>query len=155
MSWATPQDVIDRWVGPGEPTDSDLVAALIDDAEAVILAEYPKIQERIDAATLAQATVVLVVCRMVSRVLRNPEGLSYIQQTTGPFGQGKNYGSNGGVDIWMTTDEIKLLSPIRKGKAFELNLAPYAQLIGVRQLTDKEMDDLDLNGTVTEIVSGL
>lgn len=126
MSWATPQDVIDRWVGPGAPTDADLVQALINDAEAVILAEFPKIQDRITANTLSQGTVVMVVCRMVSRVLRNPEGLSYLQQNTGPFGQGKNYGANAGVDIWLTGDEEELLAPKRKGKAFEVDLAPFA-----------------------------
>lgn len=126
MSWATPQDVVDRWVGSGAPTDIDLVQALINDAEAVILVQYPKIQDRITAGTLPLATVVMVACRMAMRILRNPEGLSYLQMSTGPFGQGKNYGSNGGTDIWMTPEEIKMLAPNVKGKAFELNLAPYA-----------------------------
>ena len=75
--------------------------------------------------------------------------LTYWQQNTGPFGQGKNYGT-GNQDIWMTADEVKMLAPKRKGKAFEVNLAPYAQLMGVRQLTEKELNDLELNGT-TEI----
>ena len=126
MSWTTPQDIIDRWVGAGAPTDEALMQAIINDAEAVILAEYPKIQDRIDAETLALSTVIMVACRMAMRVLRNPEGLTYWQMNTGPFGQGKNYGSNGGTDIWMTPDEIKLLAPKRKGKAFEIDPAPYA-----------------------------
>lgn len=125
MSWATPLDIQNRWVGSGAPTDEALVQALIDDAEAVILAEYPKIQDRITAALLPVSTVVMVVSRMVTRMLRNPEGLTYWQQNTGPFGQGKNYGS-GNADIWMSADEIKLLAPKRKGKAYELDLGPYA-----------------------------
>jgi hypothetical protein len=125
MSWATPQHVVDRWVGTGAPTDIDLVQALINDAEAVILAEFPKIQDRIDAKTLPLNTVIMVVCRMASRMLRNPEGLTYWQQTTGPFGQARNYGSNG-ADIWMTTDERELLAPKRRGKAFQIDTAPYA-----------------------------
>lgn len=125
MAWATFEDVTSRWVGSGAPTDQALVDALIADAEAVILAEYPRIQERIDADTLPISTVIMVVTRMVSRVLRNPEGLSYVQQTTGPFGQAKNYGTTSS-DIWLTGDEIKLLAPKRKGKAYEVNVAPYA-----------------------------
>lgn len=126
-TWAHAQDVADRWVGSGAPTESDatLVENLLQDAEAVILSQFPLIQDRIDAETLPLATVVMVECRMVSRVLRNPEGLTYIQQTTGPFGQAKNYGSTGG-DIWMTPDEIALLAPQLKGKAFEFDLAPNA-----------------------------
>lgn len=124
MAWASFNDVVDRWVGPSTPTDEDLVTALIADAEAVILSEYPKIQERIDASTLPLQVVTMVVCRMVSRVLRNPENLSYWQQQTGPFGQGRTYGDD--RDIWLTGDEIKLLAPKKRGKAFELDLAPNA-----------------------------
>lgn len=125
MSWATPQDIVDRWVGSGAPTDIDLVQALINDAETVILAEYPLIQNRIDSNKLALTTVVMVVSRMAMRVLRNPEGLTYWQQQTGPFGQARNFGT-GNADLWMSADEIKLLAPKRKGKAFEVNQAPYA-----------------------------
>lgn len=136
MSWATPEDVQNRWVGSGAPIDTDLIQALITDAEAVILAEYPKIQDRIDAELISLGTVVMVVCRMVTRMLRNPEGLTYWQQNTGPFGQGKNYGS-GNADIWMTADEVKLLAPKRKGKAFEVDLAPDAgYYIGAEDPTD-------------------
>jgi hypothetical protein len=124
MTWATFQDVTDRWVGQNEPSDEDVVNALIMDAEAVILAEYPGIQGRIDAGTLPLALVTMVVCRMVSRVLRNPENLTYWQQQTGPFGQSRNFGT--ASDIWLTGEEEEMLAPKRKGKAFEVNLAPHA-----------------------------
>lgn len=123
MTWTNYQDVLDRWVGEDKPTDTALISALILDAEAVILSEYPAIQGRITAGTLSEATVVMVVCRMVSRLLRNPEGLTYWQQQTGPFGQARNYGSSGS-DIWLTNDEEELLAPKKRGKAYELNLAP-------------------------------
>jgi hypothetical protein len=145
MSWTTFQDVTDRWVGPGVPEDSDLVAALIVDAEAVILSEYPRIQERIDAETLPLSTVVMVVVRMVSRQLRNPEGLTYWQQTTGPFGQARNYGSNP-QDVWLTPDEKKLLSPSKKGKAFSVNLAPDAGLTFVARLAEVDLISGETNG---------
>jgi hypothetical protein len=131
MSWATPQDVLDRWVGNDKPTDTDLVQALIDDAEAVILAEFPKIQDRIDDEELPLNVVVLVVTRMVGRLLRNPENLTYLQQQTGPFGQAKNYGSQQ-LDIWLTSDELDLLAPKKTGKAFSVDLgnraiSPYTE----------------------------
>ena len=127
MSWATPQDVIDRWVGSGAPEANDpLTTALIADAEAVILSEFPLIQDRITANTLAESVVVMVVCRMVMRVLRNPEGLTYTQQQTGPFGQAKNYGSADRTDIWLSSEEEEMLAPKRRGKAYEVDLAPNA-----------------------------
>ena len=120
MSWASPQDIIDRWVGNDVPTDIDLLTALIADAESVILGTYPGIQTRIDNDSLRLATVTMVVARMVTRLLRNPEGLTYWQQQTGPFGQARNYGSSG-QDIWLSTEEISLLAPARAGKAYEVN----------------------------------
>lgn len=122
MAWATFQDVTDRWVGTGAPDNEDLVNALIQDAEAVILSEFPKIQDRIDAGTLALSVVTMVVCRQVARVLRNPENLSYWQQQTGPFGQARNFGKES--DIWLTSEEEEMLSPKRGGKAFQIDLAP-------------------------------
>jgi len=125
MSWTSPQDILDRWVGGGEPTDLDLIQSLINDAETLIVAEYPRIQERIDDNALPLGNVQLVVSRMVSRILRNPENLSYWQQQTGPFGQARNFGE-GNSDIWMTENEKKLLAPKRNGKAFETDQAPNA-----------------------------
>lgn len=135
MSWATFEDVTVRWVGPGVPTDEALVEALIADAEQVILASYPAIQDRITANTLPLARVTLVVTQMVSRVLRNPEGLTSWQQTTGPFSQARSYGQTTG--LYLTDDEIRMLAPVTKGKAFEIDLAPNAQApydyLGVRE----------------------
>jgi hypothetical protein len=147
MSWATFEDVTDRWIGPNAPADDDLVTALIADAESVILSEYPRIQERIDAETLPLSTVILVVVRMVSRQLRNPEGLTYWQQTTGPFGQARNFGS-APQDLWLTPEEKNLLSPRRKGKAFSVDLAPDAGLTYVERVTEADQISGEVSGLV-------
>lgn len=124
MTWTTPQDIRERWIGDDAPDNDELLRALIADAEAVILSSYPAIQSRINAATLSQAVVTMVTCRMVSRVLRNPESASYISQTTGPFSQSRNLGQ---TDIWLTADEEELLAPTKAaGKAFNIDLAPNA-----------------------------
>lgn len=120
MSWTTPEDILDRWVGSGAPTDEDLLQALINDAEAIVLAEYPKIQERINDNELPLEMVKMVVSRMVTRVLRNPDSVSYLQQMTGPFSQAKNFGTEN-VDIWMSENEKQLLAPKRRGKAYEVD----------------------------------
>ena len=124
-TWTTAQDVLDRWVGGNAPDDEALIEALLSDAETLILAEYPRIQERIDADTLSVDTVTLVSCRMVTRVFRNPENLTYHQQNTGPFGQARNFGA-GSVDMWLTADEKNLLAPHKRGKAYSFDLAPEA-----------------------------
>jgi hypothetical protein len=122
--WTTPADIVDRWVGNDTPTDTALLTALIEDAEATILAEYPLIQDRIDGGTLSAQLVTMVTVRMVNRQLRNPESLSSWQQTTGPFSQSRTFGTNS--DFLMTNDERALLAPSGRGKAFSLDLAPNA-----------------------------
>lgn len=140
MSWTTFEDVTDRWVGQNAPTDEAIVNALISDAESVVLMHYPKIQDRIDAATISINVVKMVVVRMVSRVLRNPENLTYWQQQTGPFGQARNFGSSGS-DIWLTEDEKDMLAPSNRGKAFSVDLAPDAGINLVRQYSSILSDD--------------
>ena len=134
MAWTTFADVTDRWVGQNAPTDEDLVDALILDAESVILSVYPAIQDRIDAETISINVVKMVVVRMVSRVLRNPENLTYWQQQTGPFGQSRNFG--GGTDIWLTEEEKTMLAPTNRGKAFTIDLAPDAGITLIEQYSD-------------------
>lgn len=120
--WATPADITDRWIGAGVPTDESLLGVLINDAEQVILAEFPAIQTRIDDDTLSEDLVVMVVSRMVTRVLRNPDNATYIQQSTGPFGQARNLGDQ--IDIFLTADERQLLQPLGRNKAFSFSSAP-------------------------------
>lgn len=120
--WTVPQDIRDRWVGIDAPTDDDLLTALILDAEAVILSTFPRIQERIDADLLNVSVITMVTSRMVSRLIRNPENLTYWQQQTGPFGQGRTFGKD--QDIWLTQDERLMLAPTNSGKAFSFNSAP-------------------------------
>jgi len=120
MNWATFADVVDRWVGPGAPTNQSQVEKLIEDAEQVILSEFPGIQERIDNESLPLERVTLVVVQIVTRFLRNPEGLSNVQQTTGPFSQSRSFAERSS-GLTLTDSEIKLLAPTR-GKAFEIDL---------------------------------
>lgn len=143
MSWTSPQDVLDRWVGGNAPVDEDLVQALINDAEAVILSEYPRIQERITSGKLSLNVILFVVSKQVSRVLRNPEGLTYWQQTTGPFGQARNYGT-ASQDIWLTSEEEEMLAPKKLGKAFAIDTAPDAGITAVPRLTERELDLMDI-----------
>lgn len=119
MAWATYEDVLDRWVGDDAPTDTDVITALIGDAETVIKATYPGIQARITAETISLDVVIMVVVRMVTRVLRNPANVSYLQRTVGPFGQAQNFGDK--LDVWLSDEEKTLLAPSNRGKAYEVN----------------------------------
>jgi hypothetical protein len=120
MAFATFQDVLDRWVGSDQPTDDDLITALLSDAQAIIVATYPGIQARIDSGSLSADVVEMVAVRMVTRVLRNPGNLAYWQQSTGPFSQGRNFDTET-RDVWLKDEEKTLLAPNTRGKAYEVN----------------------------------
>jgi hypothetical protein len=121
MNWTSPQDIRERWIGDDVPDNDQLLRALIQDAEAIILSTYPAIQTRVTSGALSSSVITFVTSRMVIRVLRNPDNATYSSQTTGPFTSAKNVGN---VDLWMTADEEEMLSPIVPGKAYSIDLAP-------------------------------
>jgi len=122
MSWADPQDVIDRWVGPGAPTDEELIQRWIDDAETVLKYEVPDVQERIDDGVLPVETVIFVVSRMVMRVLQNPRGVR--QEGVGPYNV--TYTGDRPGDLWLSDDERAMLEglPRRSQRAFTIDTTP-------------------------------
>ena len=117
MAWATPDDVIDAWVGPdAAPDDTDQVALWIARAERRIRAAVPDIQSRIDAdePDLLENAIDVAVA-MVTRVYRNPSGHRSIsgQETTGQF-SGSNtitFGGNNPGALELLDDERDALRP--------------------------------------------
>jgi hypothetical protein len=125
MSWATPEDVIDRWVGPGAPADEELIQRWLDDAAVIIRSEVPDIDERLaDPETPPdEATVVFVQARMVMRCLQNPRGVR--QEGVGPYNT--TYAGTAPGTPWLTTEELALLlgEPARgRQKAFTVDTTP-------------------------------
>lgn len=127
--WATPDDVIDSWIGEDVPTDKGLVGRWIDRAERVIRREFPTIQQRIASELepdLAD-TVGDVVVAMVARIFRNPSGHRSIsgQETTGQF-SGSNTitfgGDNPGALELLDSERAALGAPgVKRGrKAFSV-----------------------------------
>ena len=143
MPWATAANVRDRWVGPGvfpvDATDPKLVT-LIGDVEDSILSEFPEIQQRInDAATppdppnpraIPLARVVKVVCRVILRHLRNPEGMRSKQMGAGPYSVGNTYGGDEPGTLALTEEdrnELAGMGSLGGGqKAFTINTIPVS-----------------------------
>ena len=129
MAWATPDDVLDAWVGPdAPPEDSTQIALWIARAERRIRAAVPDIQARIDAGELdLQENAIDVAVAMVTRVYRNPSGHRSVsgQETTGQF-SGSNtitFGGNNPGALELLDDERDLLSGSSgDGGAFEVDM---------------------------------
>lgn len=125
--WVTFDDVLDRWVGEDRPTDLGVVGTLVADAETVIAARFPGIADRITDGVLPVDRVKLVVSRMVTRAIRNPEGVRTRQEGTGPFSGSVTFGGDNPGDMWLTNEEADLLGPDggRRQRAFTVStIAP-------------------------------
>lgn len=129
MAWATAQDVLDRWVGAGQPTNQSVITTLIQDAEAYIRREYPSIDDRIDDGELNESEVVMVVAQLVLRKLQNPTGARQFQRVTGPFTEGMTFAGDAPGELWhLTEQERKMLGDDQSGgagRAFTIKMGPY------------------------------
>ena len=119
--WATPDDVIDSWIGDDAPDDPLLVEKWIARAERMIRREFPSIPARIvaDAEPDLADTVNDIVVAVVTRVFRNPSGHRSIsgQETTGQF-SGSNTitfgGDNPGALELLDSERAALALPGEK-----------------------------------------
>ncbi|WP_342800977.1 hypothetical protein [Nocardia sp. No.11] len=143
MPWAEASDVRDRWVGPGafpaDATDSKLTI-LIADVEDSIVSEFPDIQQRIDdyatppdpvnPRAIPKARVVKVVCRIILRHIRNPEGMRSKTMGAGPYSVGNTFGGDEPGTLALTEEdrnELAGLGSLGGGqKAYTINTIPVS-----------------------------
>lgn len=72
--YAEPSDVAARWPGYNAEEHEALATTKIVDAEALLLDKIPSLPQRIANGVVSERTVVKVVCDMVIRALRSPDG---------------------------------------------------------------------------------
>ncbi len=83
MSYANVADVEARLGRPLTDAERDLAAVLLEDAETLIRAKIPDLDERIADGRLRREVVVMIEANAVVRVLRNPGG--YRSETAGDY----------------------------------------------------------------------
>lgn len=108
--YAEVDDVAARYENELPAARRDWVATLLDDAEAVLYAEIPGLDARVESGRVSEATVRRVECSMVLSVLRNPSG--YSSQTAGEFSysfQGGGAAGVGGRLVLSAADRRALL----------------------------------------------
>lgn len=127
MTYATYQDVVDRWISPEDiPATQSTVETLLEDAEDTILREFPDIPTRIADGDLPVSRVAKIEARMVIRHLRNPGGLRSTQQGAGPYQQTVTFGGEEPGSLYLTEDDRRELRDpsTLKGKAFTVDNTP-------------------------------
>ncbi|WP_159844907.1 hypothetical protein [Nocardia sp. CY41] len=141
MAWATAQNVRDRWIGPFPTGVSDAqIDTLIADVEDSILGEFRDIQQRIDdydtppdppnPRAIPLARVVKVVCRVVIRHLRNPEGMRSRTMAAGQYSTANTYGGDDPGSLYLSDedrDELTGNGNLGRGqKAFTVDTIPVS-----------------------------
>lgn len=107
---ATVADIEARWrplVGQ-ELTNADV---FLDDAWALLLGRRPTLDDDLIAGTVSETNVIRVLCAMVIRVLRNPEG--YLEESVDDYRYRRDAVLSTGL-LHVTADELADISPGRR-----------------------------------------
>jgi hypothetical protein len=118
--YADVDDVRARWEGDipqGSPLE-ERVQVRLDDAEAMLEHRAGPLAERITAGRTTDRLVMVVLCNMVLRLLRNAQGVS--QETAGPFSRSFDAAVAAGK-LYLTKDDRRDLG--MRGSAGTISLS--------------------------------
>lgn len=109
--FATVADVEARWRPLSDP-ESAVVETLLADATDIIRVRWGDIDDRVESGAVRNVTLVRIVSAMVRRAMlnRDTEGLTQLQQGTGPFTDGMTF-SNPNNNLYLSADDIAALDP--------------------------------------------
>lgn len=123
--FATVEDIKSRWLTGTVPATDAQIQTLIGDAEDIIVGEFPTLEADVIAGRVTSTRVARVVSRMIHRVLRNPDGVRTVQETTGPFSGSTTYGGDNPGELYLTDDDRRDIGGRKtKGKAFTVSTIP-------------------------------
>lgn len=108
--WSDLPDVRDDALGADEGFSDQQITRLIERAERLVARTFPLIEKHIDADDISVDTVADVVSAMVVRVLRNPEGIRTIQDSTGPFSGSTTFAGDNPGQLYLTDEDRRALT---------------------------------------------
>ncbi len=83
MAYATAEDVSARWTQPLDDAEKAVVNTRLEDAELLIKARIPDLDDKVLSGEIQEGIVVMVEAEAVLRLIRNPEG--YVTETDGGY----------------------------------------------------------------------
>lgn len=107
---ATVDDVEARWQPLSEQQTIN-ASALLDDAWALLLSRRPALEDDITASTVSEENVIRVVCAIVLRVLRNPDGK--LEERLDDYSYRRDSATSTG-GLYVTPDELADITPGRR-----------------------------------------
>lgn len=132
VAYAQHKDIAARWIASTLPPDTEVINGYLEDATILIDAEFPDLRQRIatDPSGSIRNRARLVCCRMVLRVLTNPDQVRQVQDTTGPFSGSVTYAAETLAGLYLSDDDRALLSagPARTQQAFTIDPTPTPRI---------------------------
>ncbi len=107
---ATVPDLQDRW-RPLSPQETVNAEAFLDDAWALLLDKRRTLEADVTAGTVSEANVRRVVCAMVLRVLKNPDG--WEDESIDDW-RGKRAAAVASGELHVTPSELATITPGRR-----------------------------------------
>lgn len=118
---ATITDLEQRW-RPLSAAEVVVAQALLDDAWAIVKREVPDVEDRLLEGTLDEQLVIRVVCSMVLRVMRNPEGKR--QEAIDDYSYTRDESTATG-DLYLSDADRALLAPPTARRVRSVRLVAY------------------------------
>lgn len=109
--WTDLQDVRDDSLGADEGFNDQQITRLIERAERLVIRTFPTTEKRVNDGDLLADTVADIVSAMVVRVLRNPEGIRTIQDSTGPHSGSTTFAGDNPGQLYLTDEDKRALNP--------------------------------------------
>lgn len=110
--FATVTDLVVRWRSLSSAEETVVATTLLEDASDMVRSRWPDMDSRIATGGIQENTVIRVVAGMVRRAMmnRDVEGVTQLQQTTGPFSDGATF-SNPNNNLYFSADDVRALDP--------------------------------------------
>lgn len=129
--WLTAEGLIADWIGDDQPYGmEETIGRWIGRAERLLRREFPTLPQRLanpDREPDLQDTVKDVLSAMVTRVIRNPEGIRQRQETDGSFTGSITYSGDMPGELYLTDserDSLREPDKPRIGQAFNISMMP-------------------------------
>lgn len=125
-SYATTQDVLDRWIASSLPPEKAVLEKYLREASLIIDSEFPHLRAFSENDETLLEKLRIVSSRMVIRAVLNPDRLRQVQDTTGPFSGSFTLATETLGDMRLTADDKAILlgGANRRGKAFTVDTTP-------------------------------
>lgn len=109
--WTDLDDVRNDALGVDDGFSDQQVTRLIERAERLVVREFPTVEKRVTDGELSADTVADIVSAMVIRVLRNPDGIRTIQDSTGPFSGSTTFAGDNPGQLYLSDEDRRALNP--------------------------------------------